>query len=413
MQFMILIAAFPISLKAETVDNLAAVADDSKIKLNAFGTLGVARSTSDQAEFVRDLSQPNGVSTNWASKIDNILGVQASWQPSSEFEMFTQVVSRYQYNGSRTPELTWAFAKWEPASLLDLRVGRLGADFLIGADSRLVGHSYLEVRPMPNYFGPLFFSYFDGVDATSSLNVGDNIIRTKIYGGLTREKSTVAGQVWDANGSNLYGVVLDYLAGPWQFRASTAQIRLSNDLPIGALTNGLRAAGTALGIPAATSAALAISTGGTTSKFTTVGAEYNEGALKVSGMLNTISHQSSAFQDSRAAYLLAGYRVDKVTPFAAYSRWSSTAKNISTGLPNLTPGLIALNQGYDQVLRDSGCDQTTYTLGARWDILENVGIKFQWDAVRGSPRSLFPVRGEKPGWNGRTDVFTMTVDFVL
>jgi hypothetical protein len=362
---------------------------------------------------VRDLSQPRGITDQWSGRIDSVLGVQANWQATPEFELVGQGVSRYQYDESRTPEVMWAFAKWEPDPRLALRVGRLGADFLMAADSRLVGYSYLPVRPSVDFFGPLFFSSFEGVDASITLPVGGGLVRAKAYAGNTIEKNSSANLVWDSSQSALSGVVFDYFTGPWQLRASAAQIRLSNDLPFGPLPGGLRAYGQALGIPSALAAADAIAVGGTTSRFTSVGAVYDDGPLQVQGMLNAIHHETGAFQNSTAGYLLAGYRLGAVTPFAGVSWWQSSIKALSTGLPNDSAELIKLNNGFDLVMRDSGSEQTTYTLGLRWDIQPKVALKAQWDAVRGTARSLFPYRGEQPGWDGTTDLFSLTLDFVF
>jgi hypothetical protein len=383
------------------------------MQLRGFGTLGIARSTSDQAEFVRDLSQPRGISNQWSGRIDSVLGVQANWQASPKIELVSQMVSRYQYDESRSPEFMSAFGKWEPDSRLALRLGRMGADFLMAADSRLVGYSYLPVRPSTDFFGPLFFSYFDGADVSLTLPLGSALVRAKVYAGSTREKNSSANLVWDSSNSALTGLVLDYFKGPWQLRASAAQIRLSNDFPYGPLTGGLRAYGQALGLPSASAAADAIAVGGTTSRFTSVGAVYDEGPVQVQGMINAIRHESGTFQDSTAGYLLAGYRLGTATPFTGISWWKSTPKSIRTGLPNANADLIALNAIFDMVMRDSGSDQTTYTLGLRWDVKPNIALKAQWDAVRGTAGSLFPVRSEQPGWNGCTDVLSLTLDFVF
>lgn len=411
-----LLAVFGLPLFAsatESASDPATSMADAPLKLRGFGTLGMARSTSDQAEFVRDLSQPRGISNQWSGRIDSALGVQANWQATPELELVGQVVSRYQYDESRSPEVMSAFAKWEPDSRLALRVGRLGADFLMAADSRLVGYSYLPVRPSVDFFGPLFFSYFDGADASVTLPVGRGLVRAKAYAGNTAEKNSSAHQIWDASQSALSGLVLDYFNGPWQLRASAAQIKFSNDLPFGPLPGGLRAYGQALGIPSALAAADAIAVGGTTSRFTSLGAVYDDGPLQVQGMLNAIHHETGAFQNSTAGYLLAGYRLNSVTPFAGISWWQSNVKALSTGLPNANADLIALNDGFNLVMRDSGSKQTTYTLGLRWDVQPKVALKAQWDAVRGTSRSVFPYRGEQPGWDGTTNVFSLALDFVF
>jgi len=57
--------------------------------------------------------------------------------------------------------------------------------------------------------------------------------------------------------------------------------------------------------------------------------------------------------------------------------------------------------------------QHTTILGARWDVAHNIALKVQWDAVRGDPSSIFPYRREQPDWQGKMDVFSVTMDFVF
>ena len=92
------------------VMSAAAVAGDesSAFSLRGFGTLGLARSTSSQAEVARDLLQPRGVSDNWSGRIDSNVGVQVNYVASNTLEAVVQAVSRYNPEGSFAPELTEA-----------------------------------------------------------------------------------------------------------------------------------------------------------------------------------------------------------------------------------------------------------------------------------------------------------------
>jgi hypothetical protein len=401
-----------IAFSAEVASDLAAPAHESTLSLRGFGTLGIARSTTDQAEFVRDLSQPRGITNQWSGRIDSILGIQANWQVTPKVEVVTQVVSRYQYDESRSPEVMWAFAKWEPDPRVSLRAGRIGADFMMLADSRLVGYSYLTVRPSSDFFGPLFFSHFDGVDASLTLPLGSGLLRGKLFTGATQEKATGTPGIWDTSGSPVNGFVLDYQTGPWLLRANAASIRFSNNIKFDLLTDGLRAVGYGYGFPSAIAAADALTARDTTSRFYSLGVVYDQGPLQVQGMLNTIQQETGVFQNSHAGYLLAGYRLGSVTPYAGVSRWISTLKPYSTGLPTGS-GFDELITNFDRVMAASTVNRTTYTLGARWDVQENVALKMQWDAIRGHAGAIFPYARTEPGWSGSTDVFSLTLDFVF
>ena len=382
----------------------AAFADEaeSSLRLRGFGTLGTARSSSDQTEFIRDLSQPQGISNHWSSRIDSLLGVQANWHATDELELVGQVVSRYRYDKSRDPELMWAFAKWEPDARVSLRGGRIGADFMMAADSRLVGYSHLAARPSPDYFGPLFFSYIDGVDASLTLPLGSGLVRGKLFAGATPEKTSGTPGIWNTDGSPVSGMVLDYLLGPWQFRANMAQVRFASDIQFAPLPDALRLYG-------ANTAADALMSDGKTARFYSLGVIYDQGPLQVQGMLNTIDHESGVFQNSHAGYVLAGYRLDTITPYVGVSWWKTRSRNISTGLPADS----VLDMTFNAIMAASAVDQTTYTVGARWDVYANLALKAQWDAIRGTAASVFPFQHSKVGWNGRTDVVSFIADFVF
>lgn len=377
----------------------------SALALRGFGTIGLARSSSDHAEFVRDHTQPIGIKGGqWSGRIDSILGMQANWRTTPEIELVGQIVSRLHYDRSHNPEVMWAFAKWEPDPRLSLRAGRIGADFMMLADSRLVGYSYLPVRPSTDFFGPLFFSHYDGIDASSTLPLGEGLLRGKLFTGKTREKSAGALGVWDTSGSSVRGLVLDYMIGPWQFRANAARIRFAEDLNTSWLSDLLR-------MSHADTAADTLRAKGTVTRFSSLGVVYDEGPLQVQGMLNQIRQETSMFEDSRAGYLLASYRVGAATPFIGMSWWKTKPMTFATALPDVP--YASLNRIYEQFMVGSRVNRVTYSLGARWDIYTNIALKLQWDAVRASADTRFSVLNSDAEWNGKTDVLSVTLDFVF
>lgn len=385
------------------------------LSVRGFGTLGLARSSSADVEFLRDLSQPKGIKDGqWSGRIDTLLGVQANWQITSSLEAVGQVVSRYKYDDSRDPGLDWAFLKWTPDDRLLLRAGRIGADFMMLADSRAVGYSYLTVRPSVDFYGPLFTSSFDGADGTLTLPLGNGLILGKLFAGAIQEKAVGGPGIWDTSDSPLYGLVVDYFTGPWQLRASSTSIRFSNDLNFEPLPGLLDNAAMMTGITQASAAADALRAKDTDSRYYSLGIVYNEGPLLIQAAANKITHETAALQNSYAGYLLAGYRVNTITPYAGISRWKTKYKDNVTGLPD-NEAFAPLNQAYQFLMDSSSVDQTTYTLGARWDLVPNLALKLQWDSVHGSPESIFAYAKAqaRPGWNGRTDVVSATMDFIF
>jgi len=228
------ILAFCLCLLASDIS----IADkqDLPLTLHYFGTTGLTRSSSGQAEFVRDLSQPDGVKGDqWSATVDSLAGLQLNLKINDPLEIVGQGVSRHHFGSTYTHELTWAYMKYSPLSELELHGGRLGIDCYMHADSRLVGYSCLTVRPFVDYFGDLPFQYVGGLDGTVKLPIGKGILRAKLFGGYSPEKLTFT---WDASGTLVLDGNLDYQWDSWQLRFGYAQVRHARDLAT--ITLGLR-----------------------------------------------------------------------------------------------------------------------------------------------------------------------------
>jgi hypothetical protein len=376
-----------------------------EISLQGFGTLGIARSNDDNAEFVRDLSQSRGAGTRWTAKVDSLLGLQANIRFSPGTEAVLQAVTRHHANESYQPELTWAFLRHDFSPDLTLRGGRLGTEFYMLGDSRLVGYANLSVRPSTDFYGSLVFSYIDGVDVSATVPVAAGLLKGKLFAGNSPEKTPFApGIVWNLQGSALVGAYLDYSTGPWQLRLSHAQVRFEHESPVDTL---LQSTGDPLkGVPYL-SLVPEMAMANRRAQFSSIGLVYDQGPLNIQLMLNQIRHDSPAYADSQAGYVLAAYRLGALTPYLGVSRSLSDELALP---PSLVPGVDALTKS---LVAHSVTDQHTYTLGGRWDIQKNLALKAQVDWIRGTPASVFLLKNNQLGWDGSMSVLSLALDFVF
>ncbi|RIX45667.1 MAG: hypothetical protein D3M94_12655 [Rhodocyclales bacterium GT-UBC] len=381
-----LVFAWPLGGRADEVPAFS---------LQGFGTLGLARTTSQEARFVRDLTQPTGAGRQWDGRIDSVLGLQANWQFSSSLEFVAQAVSRFRYDQTYTPELSWAFFRYDPNPQLSLRAGRLGTEFFMMADSRMVGYSYLPVRPPGDFFWYLPFLGIDGADVAMIFPVGEDVLRGKLYYGVSDANIPLADRQWKIDGSKMAGGYVDYQSGPWLFRVSYANILFSNDMPIDDIL------GRTLPPGMAAQARSFLAAANTRSHYYSIGVIYDRGPWQVQLMLNDINQGSQIFQSSKGGYALVGYRVSAYTPYFGYSRIFSDSRGNT------------LNPVVARIMADSHVDQYTTILGVRWDVARNIALKAQWDGIHGQPDSIFPYRLETDAFKGKLDVFSVTMDFVF
>lgn len=383
------------------------------LTLRAFGTLGLARSSSEHAQFARDLSQPYGVSDQWSGKIDSVLGVQANYRLHDKVEAVAQAVSRYGAEDNFKPELSWAFLKYEPDARLSVRGGRIGTDFFMGADSRLIGYSYLPVRPSPDFFFTLMLSYFDGMDVQVAKPMGEGVARAKLYVGHAREKIPVLNDILDFDGSPLVGGFVDYQQGAWMWRANYGQLRSSSELPgMGTLLSALNQYSAALHLPSAQAAADDLAMKDKFIHYYSLGMLYDEGPLQIQAMVNRIHKDFASAKSTESGMFLLGYRIGAVTPFAGYSWTNAQDKSVDTGLGRVI-GPNAVDDGILRFIEASHVQQNTVTLGLRWDFQRNMALKIQADMVRGAPSSVFPYRGVDAAFDGHTSVLSIALDFIL
>lgn len=377
----------------------------SRLSLHGFGTLGVVRNDDDNAEFIRDLSQPNGAGRNWTAKIDSLLGIQANLQISPQTEGVLQAVSRYHSDGSYNPELTWAFLRHDFTPEFTLRAGRLGSEFYMLGDSRLVGYANISVRPPPDFYGSLVFSYIDGIDLSRTWPGANGLFSGKLFAGRSPERAPFSpGIEWNLRGSLLAGGYLDYQRGNWQFRLSHSEVRFNHETPTDRL---LQQIGDPLsGVPyLALVPEMAMQD--RWAHFSSIGTVYDCGPLNLQLMLNQIRQDSPAYADSKAGYLLAAYRLGKLTPYLGISR-SLTRKD---PLPHSS--LPGIDQITHSLVSQSHMDQFTYTLGGRWDLGRNLALKAQVDWIRGDPDTHFLFKNTQPGWDGDMAVYSLALDFVF
>jgi hypothetical protein len=373
-------------------------APESRLTVTGFGTLGLARADDDAIRFVRDLSQPTGVGKSWTGRIDSLVGLQANYRFDDEWEGVVQAVSRYRHDRSHDPELTWAFLRHDPTPALSVRAGRLGTEFYMLADSRLVGYSNLTARPPADYFGTLIFSYIDGVDASATLPAGAGLLRGKLFAGRSPETTPFMADIpWDLSGTRLVGGHVDYITGPWQLRAGQTRVRWHGNAPLESLVGfDIIAAEPELTIAR------------TSTRFDSLGAVYDDGPLQLQLMLSRTEHDSLAYEDSRAGFIIAAYRLGDVTPYLGYSWSKSRQDSFATPSPEPLRGLI------NSLTAGSHSDQYTWTLGARWDVARNLALKAQADWIHAAPSSRFLYRDVAAyPWNGRLGVLSLALDFVF
>lgn len=307
------------------------------------------------------------------------------------------------------PRLTWGFVRYSPDEVVQLRIGRLGLDSTINADSRLIGYSYLPVRPSPEVLGQTLLDSVDGADLALRHPVGPGLASLKLFYGKMQGHVFSNGLDFKLPGSDGGGAILGYTQGGLQLRSIVGGVRMRDNGELQPLIDGLRATP----FPTAVDAARRLDNRGRKMSFAAIDVAYDKGPLLLqASWIGRRSERDWTIPGAHAEWLLGGYRIGEFTPYASYARVKSHVRDFSTGLPPF-PGLIQLDQAAVAAAHGNDFNQRSLGAGVRYDFAPKFALKFQVERVRASRSPLVQDLGRAPRESRQLTLFSIALDFVF
>jgi hypothetical protein len=389
----------------------AQAADGPRWTFGGFGTVGAVHSSMKDADYAATPLSPGsaGYSRDWAFDVDSRLGAQLAVQLDKRWSGVVQIVSdRTMVDGFR-PHVEWANIKYQATPDLSLRIGRIAAPMFLAADYRKASFALPWVRPPVELYSTMPITNSDGVDATYRWRTGTARHSTQLYVGGT---SVALSPEYSAH-ARMGGVNHTVVIGALTLGASFAQARLK--IPgAGELFEVLDQFG-----PQGRALSERYDVRSTRTTLLSTGFTYDPGSWFVTGEVGRVNTRSM-LGDQTGAYLSAGYRFGRLTPYATLSRVRANMAVQVDGLDaaHLPPSMAALAGQANFVLNDFLREvptQDAANVGLRWDVAPNYAVKLQLDVARprdGSSGSLVNVQpGFRSGQAFR--VFSASVDFVF
>ncbi|MCG2584520.1 porin [Massilia sp. TS11] len=378
----------------------AAAQEVGSVTVSGFGTAALTWSDTDQAEFARP-NQLNGVKKDARSGVDSNLGVQATFIAAPSISFTGQVIGRKYATDTYGAELAWAFAKYRINEAVSVRLGRVGAPVYMISDFRNVGYANTMIRPSVEVYRQVNMDSLDGADLIWQTGVGE--------GSLSSQIGLGSSSVPNAGGSTVkyhrvYFLNLVYENGPYTLRFGRAQGNLSqiNVPAVDSLKGALRASGFG-------SVADRMSLNHVDGSFTSVGAIADYGQWFAQGEYARRRVQTLAAPDTSSWYVLGGYRLGKFTPYLHHGKVTQDSPRSISGMPSSGPA-AALTAGVNSVIRVA--QQSTTSLGLRWDFYKSAALKVQVDHISpndGAGAFLKPAAG----FTGPAKVYAVGVDYVF
>ncbi|MBB3119273.1 porin [Pseudoduganella violacea] len=354
----------------------AATLGDDKLSISGFGTLGVAKSNTDDAQFAR-YNQAVGVADSPRIGLDSNLGLQASYQFSDQLSGTMQVLTRKNTSPQFTTDLTWAFLKYKINDETSVRLGRVVLPAFLISDYQNVGYANTMMRPPIEMYGQAPIENVDGVDVNWQHGFGDTNVTVQAFVGKSRGKLFIptGGGIVAKHQSPAAGFSISAERGPFTVRFGHVQGKIQSDgiVPINTLTNTLNGIGftqLADDLTLKERKRIAFTSLGLTMDWNNIvlQAEYAQRRAK----------QAVYIPDTNAWYVMGGYRIGKVLPYFAHAQYKDAGSSVN--VPAALAAVPPLNATVRGLLLSP--EQSSNLVGVRWDFAKSMALKVQVDRVK-------------------------------
>ncbi|TXI22436.1 MAG: hypothetical protein E6Q67_06220 [Roseateles sp.] len=379
----------------------AHAADDSMFSLSGFGTLGLVRTTTDQAQYVVG-GEPRGADRGGSADVDSKLGVQLGAKFNQMFSGTVQLLSKQNGKGNFNPGVEWAFAKAQLAPSLSVRLGRMGGPFFAVSDFRDVGFANTTLRPPSDVYNQVPVNHFDGADVTYQIGTGLGTVTAQLFGGRAKdtyqrtdiELTKVVGFNTTLEMDGGLSLRLGYVTGDLTVKSAS----------LNTLVNTLRATPFA-------SVGNQMDPNKRKVSFTGLGLNWDEGAWLVNAEY-TMRRTETYVADTDAWYVTVGRRFGNWTPYATASQIRTVDSNVTNTVLPLNAQLAQLKAIVDSTVAGQHRAQKTLAVGTRWDFARNFALKAQFDHLR--PQGVGFFTQVQPGYTGGpVNVLSLSLDTVF
>ncbi len=391
-------AAASIALTLALCPTLASAALP-EIDISGFGTGGMAVTDTGKAEFGRLEQQPVGANNEGDVGVDSLFALQGTVHLTDMFSATVQGMARRMFSTGFQLDVPVFFVKAQVTRDVAVRAGRIELPVFMNSDYRQVGYANTWVRPPIEVYGQIPLDSDDGVDLLYRKTVGPADISAQAFYG----KTDVAFSGVAIQSRKNWGVNANVTVGPLTLRAGRNQSAFT------ATSANITQVLTAVNAAGFTALANQLNPLNVPFKFTDFGFRFDETHFTIQGEV-TKATAGGFVSSTEGQYLLVGYRLEKFTPYAIYSRQKVTSERTDKTIPRFG-ALIPLALGVDQLINSIGADQHTFAAGVRWDVRESVDLKLQVDRVSFQGNGLFI--NVQPGFHGPVTVGSLTLDFVF
>ena len=413
-QFIVAALALPLAISSA----YAQESSGPTVKISGFGTGALTWTNTDEAEFGRS-NQASGAGKHPITGVDSNLGLQADVGINNWLSFTGQGLVRRDGEEHFGAELSWAFAKVKVNDNFSFRVGRTAMPTFMISDYRNVGYANTFLRAPVEMYSQIPYSNLDGIDATWNRSFGDTTVTANL--GVGRSEAPIVGDV-TAKAKDLVAFNVTAEHGPFTARLSrvNATITIENtSLP--AFEEKLIQVGKAFGFPQMVTMAHELDPTNKKASFTSVGLgmDWNNIVLQS----EFAKRKNNSYVNTTTSwYVMGGYRFGKILPYFIQSKLkiddapaNAVPAACPAGYPAVCTPTVATLRALASRIPYYGPgqgEQTTTSLGMRWDFHNSLALKVQFDRVKPDVGYGLLLNAQ-PGFHKPVTVGAVALDFVF
>ena len=379
-------------------------------EMTGFGTLGYTETDKyDDLVLKRNITQRSKKIEDHGWLLDSKLGLQIRKELNPGWDAVGQIVAQEKVNNSIENSIEMAFLRYQSDGMWSFQLGRMVLDTFLLSDHRNVGYSYHSVRPQTEFYGWIPYSHYDGLKTVFEFGDFDSAVRFEAFVGKT--KSTVNIGYLDndtsynyVKSSPIYGAGVTWEKDELTLRAYLARFRFTqNTNAINNLQNIVSDPLIQQFWPEAEVIANDYSIENEFVTYSSLGFSWTPGPWHLQGEFSNVTSTFFGSYDGQRAYLQVGRRFGEFLPHIAYS-YSWDERDFPYDPPPPVPQFQALYAGLKDNLNSGLVDQSSLSLGVRWDFASQKALKFQCDFATIDDNSLgiYPtqdtIEGDARNW---------------
>lgn len=368
-----------------------------KSSISGFGSLSATYADSESLGFRRDVTQ-QGVYDEVSYEVDSLLGLQFDHQFNDSLKATVQTVLKQRAVNDLDSSVEWAYLSYQNTNDWKARFGRIAINMTLIDEFGNVGYAYDWVRPTKEFYSPTPIYSIDGGDFTWRRVTENGVASVKLFAGNSKRHYESS----DFDMTPFIGAAFQYEANRLSYRASLSQTQLTHFYS--ERVSLLEENYSSVVLPEVQTILNKLNIDGSWVNHYSLGADYRHGDWRILGEVAYLDSNAELFLPYITAY------TGVVKRFEQYSLFSLVSHGHTTQSPYQAPTSIAFSSQtqylVQQIFNYADVDQTTFSVGTRWDFKPNLALKLQWDRT-------WVAKNQAMLWERASDETTaQTVDIV-